>query len=308
MAKGQVALKRLTEDEARETLEGLIWANGRVCPHCGNCDQARIVGLKANAKSDVRPGLYRCKECRKQFTVTVGSIFEGSKVALRDWVYAFAAMCASKKGISALQLSRELGCQYKTAWFMCHRIRLAMRTEDMQKLMGTVSVDETYVGGKPRNPGEGKPKMPVVALVEKGGRARSRVTPDVTAANLRKHMTENIDKTAVIHTDELPMYKNLAKPFGGHQRVNHSNRQFVGKDGANSNEVESYFALLKRGIYGTFHNVSPQHLQRFVDEFDFRWSNRYVSDTERTFVAIGQAKGKRLMYREAKKPAEGLWG
>lgn len=298
MAKGQIALKRLSEDEARELLEGLIWANGRVCPHCGNCDQARIVALKASAESKVRPGLYRCKDCRKQFTVTVGSIFEGSKVPLRDWVYAFAAMCASKKGVSALQLSRELGCQYKTAWFMSHRIRLAMRSTDMAKLMGAVAVDETYVGGKPRNPGESKPKMPVVALVEKGGRARSRVTPDVTAANLRKHMVENIDKSAIIHTDELPMYKNLAKPFAGHEAVNHSRREYVNKGGAGSNEVESYFSLLKRGIYGTFHNVSLQHLQRFVDEFDFRWPNRYVSDTERTFVAISQASGKRLTYRK----------
>ena len=278
-------------------LEGLIWANGKTCPHCGNCDQARIVGLMPTATNKVRPGLYRCKECRKQFTVTVGSIFEGSKVALRDWVYAFAAICASKKGISALQLSRELGCQYKTAWFMSHRIRLAMRTEDMEKLMGTVSVDETYVGGKPRNPGEGKPKMPVVALVEKGGRARSKVTTDVTRATLRKHMTANIDRSATIMTDEAKTYMGIGKFFQGHKTVNHSQREFA-RGGAHSNEVESYFSLLKRGVYGTFHHVSPQHLQRFVDEFDFRWSNRFVSDTERTFIAIGQASGKRLMYRK----------
>lgn len=298
MALGQAQLKRLSEDEARELLESVIWSNGRVCPHCGNCEQDRIVALKSTGENKVRKGLYRCKDCRKQFTITVGSIFEGSKVALRDWVYAFAAMCASKKGISALQLSRELGCQYKTAWFMTHRIRLAMRSEDMTQLMGTVAVDETYVGGKPRNPGEGKPKMPVVSLVEKGGRARSKVTPDVTAANLRKHMADNIDRRAIIATDEAPVYRNLAKSYGGHHRVNHSQREFVGKGGATSNEVESYFSLLKRGIYGTFHNVSPQHLQRFVDEFDFRWSNRFTTDTERTFIAIGQASGKRLKYRK----------
>lgn len=297
MARGQVQLKRLTEEEARELLEGLRWANGKACPHCGNVDQKRITGLKANAGSNVRPGLYRCMECRKQFTVTVGTVMERSKVALRDWVYVFAAVCASKKGISAHQISRELGCQYKTAWFLSHRVRLAMRTEGMGKLMGTVNVDETYVGGKPRNPGEVKAKTPVLTLVEKGGRARSVVT-EVTAVNLRRHMVENIDKSAVIMTDELPVYRNLAKPFAGHLTVNHSKREFVGANGASSNEVEAYFSLLKRGIYGTFHHVSPQHLQRFVDEFDFRWSNREVSDTERTYRAMAQSGGKRLMYRK----------
>jgi transposase-like protein len=299
MAKGQIQLKRLTETEARELLEGLRWANGKVCPHCGNCDQERIVTLGQNKNSSVRPGLYRCKECRKQFTVTVGTVMERSKVPLRDWVYVFAAICASKKGISAHQVSRELGCQYKTAWFMCHRVRLAMRTEAMGKLMGTVSVDETYVGGKPRNPGENKPKLPVVALVEKGGRARSRVTTDVKASTLRKFMVANIDRSATIMTDEFKGYASIGKSFARHDKVNHSQRQFVGNGGATSNEVESYFATQKRGIYGTFHHVSPQHLQRFVDEFDFRWSNREMSDTERTFVALSQTGGKRLMYRQS---------
>lgn len=232
MARGQIQLKRLTEEEARELLEGLRWANGKACPHCGNCDQDRIVSIKANKESEVRPGLYRCKECRKQFTVTVGTVMERSKVALRDWVYVFAAICASKKGISAHQISRELGCQYKTAWFMSHRVRLAMRTEAMGKLMGTVSVDETYVGGKPRNPGEVKAKLPVVSLVEKGGRVRSKVTTEVKAHNLRKYMVENIDASATIMTDELPVYRGTGKLFAEHKKVNHSEREYVGKDGA----------------------------------------------------------------------------
>lgn len=244
----------------------------------------------------------KCKDCRKPFTVTVGTVMESSKIALRDWVYVFAAVCASKKGISALQISRELGCQYKTAWFMCHRVRMAMRTEAMGKLTGTVTVDETYVGGKPRNPGEVKPKMPVVTLVEKGGRARSRVTTDVNIKTLRSFMELNIDSAATIQTDEHKAYRKAAKSFAAHKTVNHGRRQYVAQDGTNSNEVEAYFSLLKRGIYGTFHHVSPQHLQRFVDEFDFRWSNREVSDTERTFIAIAQAGGKRLLYR---KPAQG---
>lgn len=298
MAKGQVSLKRLSEEEARELLEGLRWANGKVCPHCGNADQQRITSLKAGGH--VRAGLYRCMECRKQFTVTVGSVMERSKVALRDWVYVFSAVCASKKGISAHQISRELGCQYKTAWFLCHRVRLALRSNDMQKLAGTVTVDETYVGGKPRNPGQAKAKMPVVTLVEKGGRARSRVTTDVNIKSLRSFMELNIDKGATIQTDEHKAYRKAAKSFAAHKKSNHGARKWVNEDGSNSNEVEAYFSLLKRGIYGTFHHVSPQHLQRFVDEFDFRWSNRELNDTERTFQAIAQSSGKRLMYREAK--------
>lgn len=295
MARGQVSLKRLSEQEARELLEGLRWPNGPFCPHCGNADSTRITKLEGKS---TRAGVHKCKECRKPFTVTVGTIMERSKVALRDWVYVFAAMCASKKGISAHQISRELGCQYKTAWFMAHRVRLAMRTAAMGKLMGEVSVDETYVGGKPRNPGQGKPKVPVVSLVEKGGRVRSKVTPNVTAANLRKHLTENIDKGATIVTDDALVYRNVTKPFKAHKAVNHTEREYVGKDGATSNTVESYFATLKRGIYGTYHHVSSQHLQRFVDEFDFRWNNRDASDTERTFRAIAQADGKRLTYRK----------
>lgn len=296
MAKGQAQLKRLSEEEARELLEGLRWPHGPACPHCGNVDQERITKLKGKA---TRPGLYKCKECRKQFTVTVGTIFERSKVPLKDWVYAFAAMCASKKGISALQLQRELGCQYKTAWFMCHRIRLAMKSDDSSPLSGTVSVDETYVGGKPRNPGEVKAKMPVVALVEKGGRARSCVQLDVTRNTLHTQIKANVHPSSTIHTDDAIAYKGIGKHFdGGHKTVNHSARQYATTGGIHSNEVESYFANLKRGIYGNFHHVSTKHLQRYVDEFDFRWSHRHTTDTERTFTAIAQSTGKRLTYRK----------
>lgn len=301
MAKGQIHLKRLTEDEARELFEGLRWENGVVCPHCGNCDQARITKLEGKS---TRPGVRKCKDCRKPFTVTVGTVMERTRIPLRDWAYVFAAICASKKGISALQISRELGCQYKTAFFMCHRVRHAMQGEAMQPLLsGVVSVDETFVGGRPRNPGQEKPKMPVVALVEKGGRARGRVVLDVTKATLHKHILTNVDKSATIMSDEWIGYKGIGQHFeGGHQTVNHSAREYATPQGISSNEVESYFANLKRGIYGVFHHVSSKHLQKYVDEFDFRWSNRDVSDTERTFRAIAQTGGKRLTYR---KVAEG---
>ena len=303
MSKGQVHLKRLTEEQARELFEGLRWVNGIYCPHCANADATRITKLEGKSTRD---GVYKCKECRKPFTVTVGTVMERSKVALKDWAYVFAAICASKKGISALQISRELGCQYKTAYFMCHRVRYAMKGDAFQPLLkGVVSVDETYVGGKPRNPGQSKPKMPVVTLVEKGGRARSKVTLDVTAKTLRKHMLANIDKSATIMTDELATYKGIGKSFAAHHTVNHSAGEYVGPGGISSNEVESYFANLKRGIYGIFHHVSSKHLQSYVDEFDFRWSNRHISDTERTFAAISQVSGKRLMYRKAQGLTQG---
>lgn len=298
MAKGQIALKRLSEDEARDLFEALRWENGVVCPPCGNCDQARITNLEGKS---TRPGVCKCKECRKPFTVTVGTVMERSKIALRDWAYVFVAVCASKKGISALQISRELGVQYKTTFFMCHRVRHAMQGEAMQPLQkGVVDVYETFVGGKPHNPGQEKPKMPVVALVEKGGRARPKVVLDVTKATLHKHILINVEKSATIMTDEWKGYGGIGKHFeGGHKTVNHSAREYATPQGISSNEVESYFANLKRGIYGVFHHVCSKHLQKYVDEFDFRWSNREVSDTERTFRAIAQSGGKRLTYRQA---------
>ena len=300
------SLKRLTETEAREMLEAIHWPSGAVCPHCGNCDKERIWELKGKA---TRAGLYKCKECRKQFTVTVGTIFERSKVPLADWIYVFHAMCASKKGVSALQISRELSCQYKTAWFMCHRIRYAMNEGPLSQLLsGTVEADETFVGGKPRVGDERvkyakTDKTPVVTLVERGGRAKSRAVTNITAKTLRAHIDANVAKSSTLMTDEFKAYKGIAKQFeGGHFTTKHSIGEYA--KGANneihSNTAESFFSLLKRGVYGTFHHMSKQHLQRYCDEFDFRWNHRKVTDNERTFTAMQQATGKRLMYRKPK--------
>ncbi len=309
--KERAALCRMSEDEARAFLEGIRWPNGPVCPHCGSQNIKRLEG-KAT-----RPGVFKCREkgCRKQSTVTVGTIFQGSKIALRDWVYAFASMCASKKGISALQLQRELGLQYRSAWFLAHRVRWAMRQEPLRGMLrGVVECDETWVGGKPRKhykryerrmaKAEGNPipkttKTPVLALVERGGRVHSRAVTEVTAPRLKSAIRELVDPDATVMTDENRAYQGIGAEFaGGHKTVNHSEKEyFRHADGAGINEAESYFALLKRGVYGTFHNVSKTHLQRYCDEFDFRWNHRDISDFERTKAAIKMADGKRLTYR-----------
>lgn len=315
-------LKRLTDTEARELLESVRWgATGVACPHCGNCDQARVGKVKANPAKGVREGLYQCKECRRQFTVTVGTIMEKSKLPLSYWLYTIAAMANAKKGVSAKQLQRELKPEtspnkygnYEAFWFMCHRVRAAMRNRGVQSLLGgegmTVVADETYVGGKPRylhtsKPGKGSLKVPVVTLVERGGRARSFVTPDVTAANLREHLANNVDPKSTLTTDELHVYRPAGQMFAKHTRVRHRSKEYVRveADGTKttSNDAEAYYSLLKRGVYGTFHNVSPEHLQRYCDEFDFRWSTRTMSDVDRALLVAKQAEGVRLMYKKPK--------
>ncbi len=255
------------------------------------------------AGKSCRPGLCNCRDCRKPFTVTVGTIFERSHYPLNDWVYAFSRICASKKGISALQLQRELGCQYKTAWFMLHRIRHAMAGNGFDPLVGEVEADETYVGGKPRKGsgasfkrGRGTKKVPVVALVERGGRARAHVVTDVTAKTLRTVINQNLTPDSSLITDEFSGYKSVGKDYASHRTVTHSAGEYARPDGTNTNTVESYFALIKRGVYGNFHHVSRKHLQRYCDEFSFRWDHRHIRDDERAVIAIEQARGRRLMY------------
>jgi transposase-like protein len=232
---------------------------------------------------------------------------EDSHIPLAKWVKAFHLMAASKKGVSALQLMRNLGLgSYKSAWHLAHRIRYAMSDPNQPMLKGEIQVDETYVGGKPR-PGSGEvrfrgrgtKKTPVVALVETDGRAHSRPVEYVTAKNLQSVMESVVDPSARIVTDEFVAYINPAKSFsGGHSTVNHSAGQYVNEDGAHTNSVESYFALLKRGVIGTFHHISKKHLHRYCSEFDFRWNGRKLSDSERRTLALTQIEGKRLMYRQ----------
>lgn len=295
---------RLTEDEARAILEEIRWHSKPVCPHCQSKDITRIQG-KAET---VRDGILQCKECRRQFTVTVGTIMQGSHITLRQWVQAFMMMCSSKKGVSALQLQRNLGLHsYNSAWHLAHRIRLAMKGDTIASaLNGIVEVDETYVGGKPRKGtgemhkrGRGTEKAPVLALIERNGRAISKPIEYVDAKTLKGAIKELVNKDATIMTDEWKSYTGIGKDFkGGHKVVNHGIGQYVNGD-ANTNTAESYFALLKRGVMGTFHHVSKKHLNRYCDEFSFRWNNRKVDDGNRAVEAIKGIVGKRLMYRRA---------
>jgi len=293
---------RLTEDEARKILEDIRWPDGPECPHCESKNVVRI-----NAKSPkVRDGLLRCKDCRKQFTVTVKTIMHRSHITLRQWIQAFHSMCSHKKGISALQLQRNLGLRsYRSAWHLAHRIRLAMKEEPLASLLkGTVEVDETYIGGKPRSDGtkhkrgRGTKKAAVIAVAEREGRIASKPIDDVSGKTLRSAIKEVVDRQSTIMTDEWRGYRGVGRDFdGGHETVNHGEGEYV-RGLASTNTVESYFALLKRGVHGTFHHVSKKHLLRYCDEFSFRWDNRKANDGEKAEQVVRGIEGKRLMLNE----------
>jgi transposase-like protein len=299
------------ETAAREWLEARIWANGRFCPHCGAVDQSTLLQGKSH-----RPGLYQCNSCREPFTVTVGTIYERSHIPLNKWLAATHLMMASKKGISAMQVHRMLGISYKTAWFLCHRIRESLRDTKIDTPLGgqnkVVEADETWIGGKEGNKHKSKRrkdgargpvgKEPVVALVERDGRVRSQHLPDVTAANLKLALFAQVDQKSYLMTDEAGAYKFVGKAFGGHGTVNHSIEEYVRGQFWHTNTVEGYFSILKRGIVGTYHHVSQQHLKRYLAEFDFRYNERSglgVSDSERMAKSIMGIVGKRLTYRRS---------
>jgi transposase-like protein len=298
------------ENAAREWLEARIWANGRFCPHCGAVDQSTLLRGKSH-----RPGLYQCNSCREPFTVTVGTIYERSHIPLNKWLAATHLMMASKKGISAMQVHRMLGISYKTAWFLCHRIRESLRDTKLDTPLGgqnkVVEADETWIGGKEGNKHKSKRrtdgargpvgKEPVVALVERDGRVRSQHMPDVTAANLKLALFAQVDQKSYLMTDEAGAYKFVGKAFGGHGTVNHSIEEYVRGQFWHTNTVEGYFSILKRGITGTYHHVSQQHLKRYLAEFDYRYNERSglgVSDSERMAKSVMGIVGKRLTYRQ----------
>lgn len=271
--------------------------------------------MKLKGKT-TRPGLYKCSEykCRKQFTVTVGTVFERSRVPLNKWLMAVHLMAASKKGISAHQIHRMLGVTYKTAWFMCHRIREAMKPTSgglLGSTGGYVEADETYWGvrkdakrvrtrGPKRDRRRGPAhKMAVFSMVERDGEKRSFHVPNVTAKTLGSVMKQNMDPKSFLITDEASTYKRIGKNFYLHESVNHSIKEYA-RGFVTTNTVEASFSLLKRGLIGTFHHVGEQHLQRYVVEFDFRWNNRSsleIDDAERADNILRGIEGKRLTYR-----------
>lgn len=296
-------------DKAREYLEALRWPNGAVCPHCGVVGGHYLLQGKAT-----RPGLYKCHACADQFTVTVGTVFERSKIPLHVWLQAVQLMCASKKGVSSKQLERMLGVTYKTAWFMSHRIREAMTSKRGGLLggpggSGIVEVDETYWGTAsgendkplPKAKGGGWHKMAVVSLVERNGEKRTIHVPRVNSNTLRAVLKSQVAPSAQLMTDAAKFYRATGKEFAKHQWVDHGSKEYA-RGIVTTNTVEASFAILKRGLVGTFHSVSEKHLQRYCNEFDFRWNTRAsqgFSDDMRVEAALKGIEGKRLTYRRA---------
>ena len=304
------------EDRAREFLEKQRWPDGPECPHCGLVNEAYRLKPTGKGKTHVRKGLWKCAGCRKEFTVTIGTIFEGSHIPLHKWLLAYHLLCASKKGMSAHQLHRMLGITYKSAWFMAHRIRYTMSQEPLSsKLTGTIEVDETYIGGKLRigphatKPGERAQDRPVatankaavVSVLQRGGRVQSRHVEHVTGKNLKPIIKQMVAENAHLMTDTSTVLKST-RGKRKHSQVNHKAKEYVRYEKGiciTTNTVEGYFSILKRGINGVYHHVGKQHLHRYLSEFDFRYNAREISDGERATLAVKGANGKRLMLRDS---------
>lgn len=296
------------EEAAFRFVEGLIWSNGPVCPKCGGVD--RISAIKANPEKRVRYGLKKCGQCKSQFTVRMGTIFEESKLPLHKWLQAIYLMCSSKKGISAKQLERTLEVTYKTAWFLAHRIREAMRSGELAPFGqdgGAVEVDETYIGREP-----GKPvkrafhhKMKVLSLVDRStGQVRSVVVDNIRPATIAPIVLDNLHREARLMTDEAGHYLAVGREFAEHGIVRHGQDEYVSTDDRtiHTNTIEGYFSIFKRGMKGVYQHCSKKHLHRYLAEFDFRYSNRSAlgcEDQERAMRAVIGGIGKRLTYQTA---------
>jgi transposase-like protein len=294
-----------TDEKARKHLEAMLWKDGPVCPHCQCSEKTKIAERVANPAKKIRAGLRFCSNCQKQFTVTVGTIFEDSHIPLRKWLIAWYMICSSKKGISSLQLQRilEIG-SYRTALFMAHRIRHALLdTSFLDKLSGDVEADECYVpvGGNEPDAKRARKHIRVFSMVERGGRVRSKVMPTVNGANLKQVIRENVQINSKLYTDQHHAFTGLGFEYH-HGAVKHNAGEFKRIEGENiitTASVESFFSLLKRGVVGTFHHVSAQHLPLYVAEFDHRHNCRKMTDGERTDFGLTKAVGKRLIYKTA---------
>ncbi len=301
-------------EAAVEYLERLRWPDGPVCPHCGTMEADERSHYRIKRKGTTRK-LWKCFSCKKQFTVTVGTIFEDSHIPLNKWLLAFYLLCASKKGMSAHQLHRMLGVTNKTAWFMCHRIRWAMAEPAfVEKMTGVVEADETYIGGKARNKkrrwdkdankniGRGKGKEAVMVVVERGGRARSKHIANVRGDTLKGVIRDHVDRSARMMTDAFPSYHGLQHEYATHEVINHQIHEYV-RGECHTNTAENFFSILKRGVDGIYHHVSEAHLHRYLSEFDFRYNARSAqgfTDAQRTRLALSKVGGKRLMYADSR--------
>ena len=288
------------EDAARKHFESIRWPDGPACPHCGVIDQATELKGKST-----RPGLYKCRACEKPFSATIGTIYEGSHIPMHKWLLATRLLCSSRKGMSAHQLWRMLGFgSYRTAWFMCHRIREGMMPASPSPIGGenkVVESDETFIGGKAKNRAYAKKepkKHAVMTLVERDGESRSFHVANVKAKTLREKIVTTVSRKSHLMTDELTSYDKIGKEFANHSSVNHSADEYVRLGGfAHINTAECRFSLMKRAVFGTHHSISEAHLGRYLAEWDFKWNTRQLSDGERAAIALKGIKGKRLTYR-----------
>ncbi|HEX4113066.1 MAG TPA: IS1595 family transposase [Stellaceae bacterium] len=298
------------EEAAREWLEAQIWAHGRFCPHCGVVDNSTLLQGKSH-----RPGLYQCNACREPFTVTVGTLYERSKIPLHKWLAATQLLMAGKKGISSLEISRLLGISKKSSWFLMHRIRESLPPKTLEPVGGegkSVEADETFIGGKEKNRhrsqrakariGGSWGKESVFSLVEREGKVRSQHVASVSAETLRPILKGQIAADTAFFTDDAGQYRHMKRDFPKHQVVNHGIGEYV-RGEAHTNTIEGYFSILKRGIVGTYHSVSAQHLKRYLGEFDYRYNEREalkVSDFERFQKSLPGIVGRRLTYRRTR--------
>lgn len=290
------------EVAATEFMERKRWGDNPYCPCCGSLSVYQMTDSKTGERqANFR---WRCRDCKKQYTVRTGTVFEASRIELRHWCFAFWRAATSKKGVSALEIHRQTGVSYKSALFMLNRIRFAMSDSTSGMLSGPVEVDETYVGGKPRYKGQSKRgrgtnKQAVLAMVERGGKVKTRPVPNVTAKTLKSAVRDNVAWNSCIITDENPSYSGLDKEYlGGHHTVCHSLKEYVRGD-IHSNTIEGFFSSVKRGLNGIYHSVSKEHLHRYMSEFEFRYNFRNLDDGDRTIAAIQGALGKRLTYKES---------
>lgn len=303
MSKSVLDAKALHDETAAYAwVEARLWPNGPICPHCGGVE--RISKMKGES---TRIGAYKCYQCRKQFTVKVGTVFEDSHVPMNLWLQAVYLMCSSKKGISSNQLHRTLGVTLKTAWFMSHRLREAMRVVGAAPMGGegsTVEVDETYIGrleDVPKQRGGSAHKNIVLTLVERGGSARSFHVDSVSIADLKPIIHANVARETAMMTDQGASYPEIGAHFASHETVNHAEEEYV-RGEVHTNTVEGYYSIFKRGMKGVYQHCAEKHLHRYLNEFDFRYSNRIrlgVDDVARTELALKGIIGKRLTYRTA---------